>query len=120
MTSSREPEWWSWFPRTATIGTARGAARVREHRGLLGQPVRRQVAGEQDEVDSLRERGERPFEALAQRLGRVDVSCRGDANRRRHVGAIPAAERSANAERGYTPGHALGSPEGDRPSSSRR
>ena len=66
------------------------AARVRENRGLVGQAVRRQVAGEEDELGPVRERGERALEALPQRLRGVDVGRGSDADALRHLFGVPA------------------------------
>ena len=60
-------------------------ARSREDLGLLGKTVRREIAGEQDEVRVLRDRREHAREPLAQRLGGVDVTRRSDPNRRVHT-----------------------------------
>ena len=73
-TSSAQPEWWSWLPSTATTGTGEAGACVREDARLLGEAVRREVAGEQDEVDVLRDRRERARQPFAQGLARVDVA----------------------------------------------
>ena len=60
------------------------ATRVREHPGLVGAPVCRQIAGQQDEVGATRERAKRPGDALPERLCAVEVAGGSDANRRRH------------------------------------
>jgi hypothetical protein len=49
-------------------------ARVGEDDGLFRQPVRGQVTGKKHEVALAGESRKRPCEALAQRLGRVDVA----------------------------------------------
>jgi hypothetical protein len=55
-----------------------------EHGRLLGQPVSRQIAGEQHEFAVLGDCGERPLEALSERLHRMDVSSGCHTNRRLH------------------------------------
>ena len=75
-------------------------AGVREHLGLLREAVRRQVAGEQDEIHLLADLGERSLEAVSKRLGRMDVACRCDADGCRHSTRDTRRGRSANAETG--------------------
>ena len=53
---------------------AQATTRIREHRGLLGQAVGRQVSCEQDQVAVLRGGGERARQPLTQRLHRVEVT----------------------------------------------
>ena len=76
-------------------------ARVGEDRRLLREAVRRQVAGEQDEVGSLFDSRERTLDPLAKRLSRVDVACGRDANGRGHRGLDTRRARSPNAKTGY-------------------
>ena len=77
-----------------------GAAGVGEHSRLLRLAVRRQVAGEQDEVGLLGHRGERVRDPLAQRLGAVDVACGGDTDPFAHGRAnTPPAQLSQSAAR---------------------
>jgi hypothetical protein len=76
------------------------AAGVREHCGLLGVAVRRQVAGEQDQLCALGDRGERLSDVLAERLRAVDVACGGNANRPAHALRLPPVRRFANGGTG--------------------
>jgi len=78
----------------------RGAG-VGEDGGLLGQPVRGEIAGEEHEVALFRDRGKRSLEAFSERLDRVDVACGGDSHRRLHRTRSTRPRRSANAESGY-------------------
>jgi hypothetical protein len=66
-------------------GHAHTSARVGEHLRLLRLPERRQVAGEQDEIDTLLQLGERLLEPVTRRFRRVDVACRRDRDHRSHV-----------------------------------
>ena len=88
-------------PEDGDDGNRDGATGPREDGSLLGEPVSRQVTGEQHEVGLLRDLRERPFEALAEGLDCVDISCCGDANGCGHETSSTRHQRSANAESGY-------------------
>jgi hypothetical protein len=60
------------------------AAGIRENLGLLRQPVRRQIAGEQHKVGVAGECAEGTCDSLPERLCAVDVADCGDADRRCH------------------------------------
>ena len=77
-----------------------GTTRPREHGCLLGEAVCRQVTCEQHEVGLIRDLGERPLQALSERLDGMDVARCGDANGRGHETSGTRPERSANAESG--------------------
>ena len=62
-------------------------ARVCEHGRLLGEPVRRQVSCEEDEVGVAVDRRKALRDVLSERLGRMNVSGCGDADRRCHNGS---------------------------------
>jgi hypothetical protein len=59
-------------------------ARIGEHSSLLGQPVRRQVAGEQHQVGLSGQGTEAAREPLAKLLRGMEISRRREANLRRH------------------------------------
>jgi len=59
-------------------------ARIREDLGLFRKAVRREIAGEEDEVHVLRDRREHACEPIAQGLCGMDVACRGDPDRGVH------------------------------------
>ena len=69
------------------------ATRVRDDLGLLGVAVRRQVAGQQHDVDPLLERRERLLDVSARRRRGVQIArCRD----RHHDGHVPRRRRKGN------------------------
>ena len=68
-----------------------------EHRGLLRQPVRREVAGEQHEVGVLRHCRERPPDVIAEGLGCVDVAGRCNPDRSGHEDPLTRGRDCENA-----------------------
>jgi hypothetical protein len=77
-------------------GHAHARARLGEHLRLLRLPERRQVTGEQDEVDAFLQLGERLLEPVSRRFRRVDVACSCDRDHRSHV---PRRARPGNRPR---------------------
>jgi hypothetical protein len=75
------------------------AARVGKRGRLLNEPVRREVAGEQDEVGLVHQGAERALEVLPPFLRGVDVSHRGDAEACH--GGFPTRSRFASPLEGY-------------------
>jgi hypothetical protein len=65
-------------------GHRKRRARLGEDRRLFGEPVRRQISREEDEVDVLSNRSKGAGEALLQRLSGVDVAGCRDPNRAGH------------------------------------
>jgi hypothetical protein len=78
------------------------AARVREHKGLIGEPMRRQVPGKEHEIGRAFECRERPRDPLAKGLGTMQIARRSEADGSRHEPWIPAFAGCANAAHGYS------------------
>jgi Nucleotidyl transferase of unknown function (DUF2204) len=91
-------------PEHGDDGDRQLATGIGENDRLLGQPVGRQVAGQQHEVGRAFERGERSRDALAKRLRAVEIARRGDPNSSRHGQGIPVRPGCPNASDGYEVG----------------
>ena len=76
------------------------AAGVREDFRLLGQTVRRQVAGQEHELRLSGEGGERALEVLPQGLRGMDVGRGGDADVLGHALGVPGSGVPATREPG--------------------
>jgi hypothetical protein len=75
---------------------AQVAACVGKHLRLLGLAERRQIAGEQDEIDALLQLRERLREPTTRRLRSMDVTGCGD---RHHAVHVPQARGTGNRPR---------------------
>jgi hypothetical protein len=67
----------------------RATAAVGEHRSLLGEPVRREVAREQDQIHSSRDLGNAPRQAVAVLLRGMEVTDGRDTEHA-HPSGVPA------------------------------
>jgi hypothetical protein len=76
--------------------------RVGEDDGLLGFSLCRQVARQEDDVDLCRHCREGVGDALAERLGAVDVACRSNADLLGHPPACSRGAAFTNGAGGYS------------------